>query len=95
MDERSSTIRALTMLINRAKESSVIRVACNDALVRTLEKAREELKRLIPVPTEIEGGGSTWFYVCGECHGQVDHRDSFCRHCGQKLDWGPSLYDAK
>ena len=49
-------------------------------------KAAEELKQLIPVKREIEGGGSTWFYVCEECHGQVDSRDGFCRHCGRPLE---------
>ena len=48
--------------------------------------AEEQLKRLIPVKREMEGGGSTWFYVCEECHGPVDSRDGFCRHCGRPLE---------
>ena len=40
------------------------------SISNTSGKAAEELKRLIPVKREIEGGGSTWFYVCEECHGQ-------------------------
>ena len=52
----------------------------------TCKKAAEELKGLIPVKREIEGGGTTWFYVCEECHGQVDSRDRFCRHCGHPLE---------
>ena len=50
-------------------------------------KAAEELKALIPMPAEIEGGGSTWFYVCGECHGSIDTHDKYCRHCGHPIDW--------
>jgi DnaJ-class molecular chaperone len=34
---------------------------------------------------EIEGGGSSWWYVCPECHGAVDRGDRWCRHCGQKF----------
>ena len=49
-------------------------------------KAAEELKQLIPVKREIEGGGRSWFFVCEECHGQVDSRDGFCRHCGRPLE---------
>ena len=36
-----------------------------------------------PVEKEIEGGGHTWWYVCGECHGAVDYGDKCCRHCGR------------
>ena len=35
--------------------------------------------------TEMEGGGSTWWYVCGECHTAIDKKDRFCRECGRKL----------
>ena len=50
------------------------------------EKAAEELKRLIPVKREIEGGGLRWFFVCEECHGSVGSLDGFCRHCGHPLE---------
>ena len=49
-------------------------------------KAAEMLQQMIPVKREMEGGGSTWFYVCEECHGTVDSRDRFCRHCGRPLE---------
>ena len=45
----------------------------------------EAIKQLTPEEIEIEGGGSSWWYVCPECHGQVDRQDRFCRHCGQAL----------
>lgn len=51
----------------------------------TAGKAAEELKRNIPQEMEIEGGGSSWWYVCPECHGAIDRKDSFCRHCGQAV----------
>ena len=34
---------------------------------------------------ELEGGTSTWWHVCGECHGAVDEKDRFCKHCGIRL----------
>ena len=40
-----------------------------------------------PVMSEIEGGGNTWFYVCGECHGTIGWHDKFCKHCGRRQDW--------
>ena len=48
-------------------------------------KAAEELKRNIPQEMEVEGGGSSWWYVCPDCHGAVDKQDRFCRHCGQAV----------
>ena len=38
-----------------------------------------------PAEIELEGGGATWWYVCGECHGSVDCTDGFCKHCGRAL----------
>lgn len=50
---------------------------CRDALAL--------LKEQDPVETELEGGGSTWWYVCGECHGAIDASDNFCKHCGRRI----------
>ena len=50
-----------------------------------IEKAITELKKQIPQEMELEGGGTTWFYVCPECHGAIDSKDRFCRHCGQAV----------
>ena len=50
-----------------------------------MQKAMKELRRNIPREMETEGGESTWWYVCPECHGAIDHRDRFCRHCGQAV----------
>ena len=38
-----------------------------------------------PVETELEGGGSSWWYVCGDCHGAIDQRDNYCKHCGRRI----------
>ena len=43
------------------------------------------LKELDPVEPELEGGGSTWWHVCGECHGAIDVSDNFCKHCGRRI----------
>lgn len=50
------------------------------------KKAAQELKKQIPQEIEMEGGGSTWWYVCPECHGAIDSRDHYCRHCGQAVN---------
>lgn len=51
------------------------------------EMAAQMLRTQIDTPAEIEGGGHTWFYVCGECHGAIDSGDRFCKHCGQAVSW--------
>ena len=48
------------------------------------EQAVNELTRNEPKEMEIEGG-TTWWYVCPECHGAIDRQDRFCRHCGQAV----------
>lgn len=36
---------------------------------------------------EMEGGGHTWFFVCGECHTAIDSKDRYCRQCGREIIW--------
>ena len=43
------------------------------------------------VPVEIEGGGYNWWYVCGECHGQVNTGDRACGHCESTLRWDEAV----
>lgn len=43
------------------------------------------LKEQEPVEPELEGGGSTWWHVCGECHGAIDTSDRYCKHCGRRI----------
>ena len=51
----------------------------------TCERAVDELRRNMPQEIEREGGGSSWWYVCPECHGEIDSSDRYCRHCGQAV----------
>ena len=44
----------------------------------------EELK---PVPAEPEGGGPSWWIVCGECHGVISRKDKTCPHCKHPIIW--------
>ena len=50
-----------------------------------LDNAIRHMKRLERRAMEIEGGGSSWWYVCPECRGAVDRGDQYCRHCGQAI----------
>lgn len=48
-------------------------------------KAVQELKKQVPQEMEREGGGRSWWFVCPECHGEIDCSDHYCRHCGQAV----------
>ena len=50
-----------------------------------IRTASELLKEQEPVEPEMEGGGSNWWMVCGECHGPIVDIDRYCRHCGKKI----------
>lgn len=39
------------------------------------------------VPAELEGGGYSWWWVCGDCHGTIRYGEKICRHCGVKVEW--------
>ena len=57
-------------------------IACRQ---QVLTDALYLLKEQEPVEPEMEGGGSSWWHVCGECHGMIDKNDLFCRHCGRPV----------
>jgi rRNA maturation endonuclease Nob1 len=45
---------------------------------------------------EIEGGWPTWWYVCSECHVQIDYKKTPCPHCGAEVSWdGVLLKDSR
>lgn len=55
----------------------------NQALI--INGLGEKLKEKEPVESELEGGGSTWWTVCGDCHGAIDEDDLYCKHCGRQV----------
>ena len=95
-------VQEIKELIDRLKEAEEVHLkVANDLwetdhkmslfhykLYELMKTAAEQLGRQMPVAAEIEGGKDSWFYVCGECYGQIDTKDSFCRHCGRWITWG-------
>jgi len=55
------------------------------AASKVIGKAINEIKKQVPQEMELEGGGHSWWYVCPECHGEIDDSDHYCRHCGQAV----------
>ena len=80
----NETIQTLQDIEDADKNSIIPRVHLG-----TIRDSRtllcEYRSRRTPIGTELEGGGSSWWHVCPECHGMVDEKDFFCRHCGQSL----------
>ena len=51
------------------------------------KKKEQNKKEQDSVIVEIEGDRWSWFYVCGDCHGQVNWHEPVCSHCGRELNW--------
>ena len=80
-------LRTQLAVAKQLDDSQWVYITKNEA-EKCLELAQaEETLLSAPVHTEIEGGGHSWWYVCGECHGSIDNSDLFCRHCGRKVKW--------
>ena len=53
-----------------------------EALADAIDAVAEHFR---PAEIEMEGGGTYWYSVCGECHGIIDDNDLFCKHCGRPV----------
>ena len=84
MSERERVIKRLNIQIQNAhrenNDFAYIPVGTAKLIIELLEQQR--------VKAEAEGGGATWWEVCGECHMAIDRRDRYCRQCGKEIDWG-------
>ena len=56
-----------------------------DALALLKEQEPVEPERMRDCTTFLDY--TAWNYVCGVCHGEIDYRDKFCRHCGRAVKW--------
>ena len=83
---RKGTLSALTHAIRMMKAHDTMTISCNGSFIAMLEEARELIQD-DPVQAEVEGGGSSWWWVCGDCHGTIDRGDIYCRNCGRKIKW--------
>lgn len=72
-----------------------------DKRINDLERKVEEMEERLAIMAEqcetipdktgtkpgIEGGGSRWYHVCGECRGVIYRAWNFCPECGKKVKW--------
>ena len=101
MTDREKVIKALELCSAKyecCKESPDIRCPydkflgtcddlCDECTTMLAKDALAMLNEQEPKEAEFEGGGSSWWYVCGECHGIIDQKDRYCRHCGREIRW--------
>lgn len=98
MPDREKVIKGLEVcFLNKDCNGCPYEKGCREAINRKdpednwhcpiLNDALALLKEQDPVPAELEGGGSSWWWVCGECHGQISKGDRYCRHCGHEIKW--------
>lgn len=74
-------------ILNRLQVDMEYAERTGEMLVHVSKKTiRAVMDLLTPAEIETEGGGTTWWNVCPECHGAVDSSDHFCRHCGQAVE---------
>ena len=66
------------------KERHRFQPVLNDVL--ELLKKQEPIAPSICGSKEPDGHGS-WWYMCGKCKKPIDHKDRFCKQCGQAVKW--------
>ena len=79
MPDREKVIKGCENWVNNHKDEDLL--LAYSSVVELLAMLKEQ----DPVETELEGGGSSWWYVCGDCHGAIDQRDNYCKHCGRRI----------
>ncbi len=91
-EENANRKQVFEALRDRHRENGLLCLRDDEAaiLIRWIgDLAAERIIKM--VPAEYEGDArSSWWYVCGECHGAIDTNDHYCRHCGSEIDWSGS-----
>ena len=81
MKDRAGIIQAIEAQLAVSNEIK------SDFISLTAAEGKAILKLLEESEAEIEGGGTSWWFVCGECHTAIDNKDNYCRECGRKIVW--------
>lgn len=51
-----------------------------DMAIDCLKAESEPVK---PIAEKAMLDYQSWHYICGDCGGQIDIQDNYCRHCGR------------
>ena len=55
----------------------------HETLSRMLDELLKEHEAVEPKAEKAILDYQSWHYICGDCGGQIDIQDSYCRHCGR------------
>ena len=87
MNLREKVIKGLELCTRDAVDDNCICANCPYFVSMQYGCNRQQMEKdalelLSPVPPDMEGGGFSWYPVCGACHGVIGDMDSYCKHCG-------------
>ena len=80
------TVQALKEMLREMQEPAEVKDWQRE-IMESGAPERLDFKEEEGTPAELEGGGSTWWMVCGDCRGPIDTNDHYCKHCGRKVKW--------
>ena len=73
------------LLIQRLRQLASNKIL-NEQISATLDCAANIIEmETKTAEVEVEGGGTSWFYVCGECRTAINRWDKYCHECGRRL----------
>ena len=76
------------LLVQRLRQLASDKIL-NKQISATLDCAANIIERETKTSeVELEGGGTTYFYVCGECRTiTATGHAKYCHECGRRLIW--------
>ena len=63
---------------NKLEFTNCTSALCGDAIALLIEQEAVE-----PKVEKAILDYQSWHYICGDCGGQIDIQDNYCRHCGR------------
>ena len=82
-EERGLEIKSIEYEITDSKE----REGYKEIKIISKMKNKEEKEEKETTEPELEGGGHSWYWVCGECRKIISDRYKYCPGCGRKIKW--------
>jgi len=84
--DRTYLLKELTRTIDESDSTAAFCLCQRWILKDTLDLLKEQEPIALSVCGE-PGGDSSWWYLCSKCGKPIDHKDRFCKQCGQAVKW--------
>jgi len=93
-DEIISGLEAVVRDVRKEPDEKMLGVCITADEAEEIVKLLKEklLKEQEPIAPSVCGykepdGHGCWWYLCGRCKKPIDHKDRFCKRCGQAVKW--------